>query len=289
MNFIWEKITEWLKNLLVGGIISNLTGMFDSINDQVADIAAVVGATPQGWNASVFNMVKSLSENVIIPIAGLILTFVMTYELIQMIIERNNMAEFETFNFFKWIMKTFCAVMIVTNTWNIVMGIFEVAQTVVNNAAGVIIADTAIDLESVITNIEERLMEMDVGTLFGLWFQTMLISIVSWALTICIFVVVYGRMIEIYMVTSVAPIPLATMVNREAGQMGQNYLRSLFALGFQAFLIILCVAIYAVLLQTVAVSRDIISAIWTCVGYTVLLCFTLFKTSSLSKSVFNAH
>lgn len=289
MNFIWEKITEWLKNLLVGGIISNLTGMFDSINDQVADVAAVVGATPQGWNASVFNMVKSLSENVIIPIAGLILTCVMTYELIQMIIERNNMAEFETFNFFKWIMKTFCAVMIVTNTWNIVMGIFEVAQTVVNNAAGVIIADTAIDLESVITNIEDLLMEMDVGTLFGLWFQTMLISIVSWALTICIFVVVYGRMIEIYMVTSVAPIPLATMVNREAGQMGQNYLRSLFALGFQAFLIILCVAIYAVLLQTVAVSGDIISAIWTCVGYTVLLCFTLFKTSSLSKSVFNAH
>ena len=289
MNFIWEKITEWLKNLLVGGIISNLTGMFDSINDQVSDVAAVVGATPQGWNASVFNMVKSLSENVIIPIAGLILTCVMTYELIQMIIERNNMAEFETFNFFKWIMKTFCAVMIVTNTWNIVLGIFEVAQTVVNNAAGVIIADTAINLESIITNIEERLMEMDVGTLFGLWFQTMLISIVSWALTICIFVVVYGRMIEIYMVTSVAPIPLATMVNREAGQMGQNYLRSLFALGFQAFLIILCVAIYAVLLQTVAVSGDIISAIWTCVGYTVLLCFTLFKTSSLSKSVFNAH
>lgn len=289
MNFLWEKITEWLKELLVGGIISNLSGMFDSINEQVADVAAVVGATPQGWNASVFNMVKSLSENVIIPIAGLILTFVMTYELIQMIIERNNMAEFETFNFFKWIMKTFCAVMIVTNTWNIVMGIFEVAQTVVNNAAGVIIADTAIDLESIITNIEERLMEMDVGTLFGLWFQTMLISIVSWALTICIFVVVYGRMIEIYMVTSIAPISLATMVNREAGQMGQNYLRSLFALGFQAFLIILCVAIYAVLLQSVAVSGDIISAIWTCVGYTVLLCFTLFKTSSLSKSVFNAH
>jgi len=289
LNFLWEKITEWLKELLVGGIISNLSGMFDSINEQVAEVAAVVGATPQGWNASVFNMVKSLSENVIIPIAGLILTFVMTYELIQMIIERNNMAEFETFNFFKWIMKTFCAVMIVTNTWNIVMGIFEVAQTVVNNAAGVIIADTAIDLDSIITNIEERLMEMDVGTLFGLWFQTMLISIVSWALTICIFVVVYGRMIEIYMVTSIAPIPLATMVNREAGQMGQNYLRSLFALGFQAFLIILCVAIYAVLLQSVAVSGDIISAIWTCVGYTVLLCFTLFKTSSLSKSVFNAH
>ena len=289
MNFLWEKITEWLKELLVGGIISNLSGMFDSINEQVADVAAVVGATPQGWNASVFNMVKSLSENVIIPIAGLILTFVMTYELIQMIIERNNMAEFETFNFFKWIMKTFCAVMIVTNTWNIVMGIFEVAQTVVNNAAGVIIADTAIDLESIITNIEERLMEMDVGTLFGLWFQTMLISIVSWALTICIFVIVYGRMIEVYLVTSIAPIPMATMGNREWSSMGQNYLRSLFALGFQAFLIIVCVAVYAVLVQTIAVDTDVIKAIWTCIGYTVLLCFTLFKTSSLSKSIFGAH
>ena len=289
MNFLWEKITEWLKELLVGGIISNLSGMFDSINEQVAEVAAVVGATPQGWNASVFNMVKSLSENVIIPIAGLILTFVMTYELIQMIIERNNMAEFETFNFFKLIMKTFCAVMIVTNTWNIVMGIFEVAQTVVNNAAGVIISDTNLDLSSVITDMEARLMEMEIGPLFSLWIQSALIGILSWILTICIFIIVYGRMIEIYLVTSIAPIPMATMGNREWSQMGQNYLRSLFALGFQAFLIIVCVAVYAVLVQSIAVETDVIKAIWTCIGYTVLLCFTLFKTSSLAKSVFNAH
>lgn len=289
MNFIWEKITEWLKELMVNGIMANLTGLFDSINGKVSEIATTVGTTPQAWNGSVFSMVKNLSETVIVPIAGIILTFVMCMELIQMLIDRNNMHDFETFLFFKWIFKTFVAVMIVTNTWNIVMGIFELAQSVVSRSAGVIVADTSIDLNSVIVDMEARLMEMDVGALFGLWFQSMLIGMISWALTICIFVIVYGRMIEVYLITSVAPIPMATMSNREWGQMGQNYLRSLFALGFQAFLIIICVAIYAVLVRSIAVDTDVINAIWTCVGYTVLLCFTLFKTSSVSKSIFNAH
>ncbi|MGN1367627.1 MAG: VirB6/TrbL-like conjugal transfer protein, CD1112 family [Aristaeellaceae bacterium] len=289
MSFLLDPIVQWLQNLLVSGIMSNLSGLFDGINDRVMGIAGEVGATPQAWNSSIFNMIRSLSENVVVPIAGIILTFVMTYELIQMIIDRNNMHDFETFNFFKWIFKTFVAVTIVTNTWNIVMAVFDVAQHVVSNAAGVIISDTSIDVETIITDMEARLWEMDIGALFGLWFQTTLVSIVTWALTICIFVVTNGRMIEIYLVTSVAPIPMATMSNREWGTMGQNYLRSLFALGFQAFLIIICVAIYAVLVQSIAVGSDVVSAIWTCVGYSVLLCFCLFKTSSLSKAVFGAH
>ncbi len=289
MNFIWDRISQWLKDLLVGGIMSNLSGLFDGLNDKVGEIAGTVGSTPQGWNSGVFNMVRSLSENVVVPIAGIILTIIVTYELIQMLIERNNMHDFETFIFYKWIFKTFVAVTLVTNTWNIVMGVFDLTQHVVNSAAGVIVSNTAIDLSALITDMEARLQAMDVGTLFGLWFQTMLVSVVSWALTICIFIVSYGRMLEIFLVTSVAPIPFATMANREWGQMGQNYLRSLFALGFQAFLIILCVAIYAVLIQTIAVGTDVIAAIWTCVGYTVLLCFTLFKTSSLSRAIFAAH
>ena len=289
MNFIWEKITEWLKGLLVGGIMSNLTGLFDSINGQVSEIATTVGATPQGWNGGVFSMVKNLSETVVVPIAGVILTFVMCVELIQMVVDRNSMHDFETFTLFKWAFKTFCSVLIVTNTWNIVMGVFEVAQTVVNRASGLIVADTSLDLGTVVTDMEARLMEMEVGPLFGLWFQSMLMGMVSWALTICIFVIVYGRMIEIYLVTSIAPIPMATMMNREWGQMGQNYLRSLFALGFQAVLIVVCVAIYAVLVRTISAEVDVVKAIWTCMGYTVLLCFCLFKTSSLSRSVFNAH
>lgn len=289
MSFLLDPIVQWLQNLLVSGIMSNLSGLFDGINDRVMGIAGEVGATPQAWNSSIFNMIRNLSENVVVPIAGIILTFVMTYELIQMIIDRNNMHDFETFNFFKWIFKTFVAVTIVTNTWNIVMAVFDVAQHVVSNAAGVIISDTSIDVETIITDMEARLWEMDIGALFGLWFQTTLVSIVTRALTICIFVVTNGRMIEIYLVTSVAPIPMATMSNREWGTMGQNYLRSLFALGFQAFLIIICVAIYAVLVQSIAVGSDVVSAIWTCVGYSVLLCFCLFKTSSLSKAVFGAH
>lgn len=289
MDFLWNKVTEWLKEMLIGSIMGNLTGLFDSVNEQVSEIATTVGATPQGWNAGVFSMIQSLSETVIVPIAGIILTFVMTYELIQMIIDRNNMHDFETFMFFKWIFKTFVAVTIVTNTWNIVMAVFDVAQHVVNNAAGVIVSNTDMDLSSVVTNMEARLMEMEIGPLFSLWFQSLLVGIISWVLTICIFVIVYGRMIEIYLVTSIAPIPMATMSNREWGQMGQNYLRSLFALGFQAFLIIICVAVYAVLVQTISVDTDVIKTIWTCIGYTVLLCFTLFKTSSLARSIFNAH
>ena len=289
MNFIWDKITEWLKGLLVSGIMSNLTGLFEGINGQVTEIASNVGKTPQAWNGSIFSMIKSLSENVVVPVAGIILTFVLCLELIQMLIDRNNMHDFDTFIFFKWLFKAAAAVLIVTNTWNIVMGVFDVAQSVVNSAAGSIGSNTAIDVNSVVANLEARLKEMDIGPLFGMWFQSMLMGIVTWVLTICIFIVIYGRMIEIYMVTSVAPIPMASMMNRDWGQMGQNSLRSLFALGFQAFLIMVCVAIYATLVQNIAITEDVSSAVWTCIGYTVLLCFTLFKTSSLAKSVFNAH
>ena len=289
MNFIWDKITEWLKGLLVSGIISNLSGLFDSINTRVADVASTVGKTPQAWNGSIFNMIRNLSENVVVPIAGIILTFVVCLELIQLLIERNNMHDFETFIFFKWIIKTFAAVTIVTNTWNIVMGVFDLAQHVVNEAAGVIIGDTALDVASLMTNMEAELNAMDIGPLFGLWFQSSLMGIIAWALSICIFIIVYGRMIEIYMVTAIAPIPMATMANREWGQIGQNYLRSLFALAFQGFLILVCVAIYAVLVQTIPASDNIHGSIWGTAGYTVLLAFALFKTGSLSKSVFNAH
>lgn len=289
MDFIWTRLTEWLKELLVGSIMDNLTGLFDGINDRVSEIAVNVGSTPQAWNSSVFSMVQNLSETVMIPIAGMILTFVMTYELIQMVMEKNNMHDFETFMFFKWILKTFIAVTIVTNTWDIVMAVFDMAQSVVNSAAGVIVADTSIDLNTIIVDLEARLMAMEIGPLMSLWIQSMLMGMLSWALTICIFVIVFGRMIEIYLVTSVAPIPMATMSNHEWGQMGQNYLRLLFALGFQAFLIILCVAIYAVLIRSIAVESDVIAALWTAIGYTVLLCFSLFKTSSVSKSIFNAR
>lgn len=290
MDKVLNSIAEWLKEILVGGIVSNLSGMFDSVNSQVGEIAGQVGATPQAWNGTIYSMVRTLSDNVIIPIAGVILAFVMTLELIQMVSDKNNMhSDVDTWMFFKWIFKTACAVLIVTNTWNIVMGVFDVGQSVVNSAAGVIVSDASIDINTVVVDLEERLMEMDIGPLFGLWFQSLFVGICTWALTICIFIITYGRMIEIYLVTSVAPIPMATMVSKESGNMGQNYLRSLFALAFQAFLIIVCVAIYAALVRNIAVDTDISYAIWTCMGYTVLLCFTLFKTGSMAKSIFSAH
>ena len=289
MDFIWNKIVDWLKEVMVSGIMGNLQGLFDQVNTQVSGIAGQVGMAPQAWNGNVYNMIRSLSDNVILPIAGVILAIVMTMELLQLVIDQNNLHNFETWVFFKWMFKTFCAVMIVTNTWDIIMGVFDLAQSVVGSAAGIISSDTSIEITEVITNLEARLRDMEFGPLLGLWFQSLFVGVTMNALTVCIFVVIYGRMIEIFVVTSLAPLPMATMMNKEWGQMGQNYLRSLFALGFQAFLIIVCVAIYAVLVQTISADGDVSSAIWTCIGYTVLLCFTLFKSGSVAKGIFNAH
>ena len=223
----------------------------------------------------------------ILPIAGIILALVMTMEFIRIIMDKNNMHDFDTWSILMWVFKTACAILIVSNTWNIVMAVFDVSQTVVNNAAGIIVGNT--DIELVTEGLEETLMAMELSSLIGLWFQSMIVGVTMHILSIIIMLICFGRMIEIYLVTSVAPIPMSTMMNHEWSQMGQNYLRSLFALAFQGFLIIVCVAIYAVLVQNMVVESDISMAIWTVMGYTVLLCFTLFKTSSLAKSVFNAH
>lgn len=288
MDFILDKITDWIKDLLVSGIMDNLTGMFDSVNQQVGNIATQVGTTPADFSPGVFEMIRNISESVIIPIAGLILTFIACYELIQMIIDHNNLSNFETWIFFKWIFKTFVAVVLISNTFNITMAVFDVSQHVINSSAGIISSETAIDA-SALETIQETLMEMDIGPLFGLFLQSFIVQFTMSALSIIIFIIVYGRMIEIYLMTSLAPIPFSTFVNREQSQIGQNYLRSLFALGFQGFLIMICVGIYAVLIQNVSISEDIIASIWGVMGYTVLLCFTLFKTGYLAKSVFNAH
>jgi len=287
LDLLLNTLTEWLKELLAGAIASNLTGMVDSVNTKVGDIAAQVGQSPQGWNSGIFSMIQNLSNNVILPIAGIILALVMTMEFIRIIMDKNNMHDFDTWSILMWVFKTACAILIVSNTWNIVMAVFDVSQTVVNNAAGIIVGNT--DIELVTEGLEETLMAMELSSLIGLWFQSMIVGVTMHILSIIIMLICFGRMIEIYLVTSVAPIPMATMMNHEWSQMGQNYLRSLFALAFQGFLIIVCVAIYAVLVQNMVVESDISMAIWTVMGYTVLLCFTLFKTSSLAKSVFNAH
>lgn len=288
MNSLFDKITDWLKEMLVGGIMDNLSGLFDSVNDQVGEIAGNVGASPANFSPEVFSLIRNISESVIIPIAGLILTFIACYELIQLIIEHNNLANFETWIFFKWIFKTFVAVMLITNTFNITMAVFDVSQHVVTSAAGIISGSTAVDA-SALENLEETLMDMDLGPLLGLWLQSIIVQITMSALSILIFVIVYGRMIEIYLMVSLAPIPFSTFGSREQSQIGQNYLRSLLALGFQGFLILICVGIYAVMVQGIAFTDDVIGSIWGVMGYTVLLCFTLFKTGTLAKGVFNCH
>ena len=288
MGILTDWLTDWLKEILIEGIMGNLTGLFDTVNTRVGEIAVQVGTTPAAWNAGVFSLIRQLSETVILPIAGLVLTFVATYELIQLLIDKNNLHDLDYWIFFKWIFKTACAILVLSNTFNIVNAVFDVSQSVIARAGGVIQGSTDIT-PTMLDNLEATLETMGIGALLGLFMQSLLIHVTMWALNIIIFVIVYGRMLEIYMMTSLAPIPVATLANREVGSMGQNYLKSLFAVGFQGLLILLCVGIYAVLVQSIATTGDPIGAIWSCVGYTVLLAFMLFKTGSIAKSIFSAH
>jgi len=289
MDWLFGWLTDWIKQGLIDGIMARFAGLYDAINAEVGNIAANVGQTPGDWNPPVFNMVRTLSETAVIPVAGMILTFVLCYELIQLIIEKNNMHEFDTFNIYKWIFKTFVAVYILTHTFDIVMGVFALAQNVINTSAGVISGSLEVNAGAALATLEAQLQAMGIWELMGLFLETFLINICLWILMICIFVIIFGRMIEIYLTVSIAPIPLATMANREWGQIGNNYLKALFALAFQGFLIMVCVAIYAILVQTIPDAASVHAAIWGTVGYTVLLAFALFKTSSLSKSLFSAH
>ena len=288
MGFLADFLADWLREILVNGIMANLGGLFDSVNTQVVDITTQVGTPPNEWHPGVFSLIQNLSETVVLPIAGVILTFIATYELIQLILEKNNLQEVDTWIFFKWVFKTFVAVIILSNTFTAIIAIFEVAQSVVNSAGGLVGDSTAITPE-ILDTFREQLMEMDLGPLIGLWLQSFIVQITSMALGIIVFVIVYGRMVEIFVLTSLAPIPFATLSSREFGSMGQNYVKALCALAFQGFLILVCIAIYAVLVQSVVTGDDPIGAIWLTLGYTVLLCFTLFKTGSVAKSIFGTH
>ena len=288
MQSILEQITDWLKSMIISGIMGNLSGMFDSVNQQVGQIAGDVGTTPVNFSPAIFSMIRNISESVILPIAGMVLTFIACYELIQMLIEHNNLANFETWTFFKWVFKTFLAVTLISNTFNITMAVFDVAQQVISRSGGLISGSTSVS-DATLTAMQATLEGMDLGPLLGLYLQTFVVQVTMLALSAIIFVIVYGRMVEIYLMVSLAPIPFATFGNHEQSHTGQNYLRSLFALGFQGFLIMICVGIYAVLIQNLSFSDNIISSIWGVMGYTVLLAFTLFKTGSLAKSVFAAH
>lgn len=288
MQSILEQITDWLKSMIISGIMGNLSGMFDSVNQQVGQIAGDVGTTPVNFSPAVFSMIRNISESVILPIAGMVLTFIACYELIQMLIEHNDLANFETWTFFKWVFKTFLAVTLISNTFNITMAVFDVAQQVISRSGGLISGSTSVS-DATLTAMQATLEGMDLGPLLGLYLQTFVVQVTMLALSAIIFVIVYGRMVEIYLMVSLAPIPFATFGNHEQSHTGQNYLRSLFALGFQGFLIMICVGIYAVLIQNLSFSDNIISSIWGVMGYTVLLAFTLFKTGSLAKSVFAAH
>jgi len=286
---IFEAIEVWMRNLLTAMVKSNLQNLFAEVNESTADIAVQVGQTPQGWNGSIFSMIRNLSSSVILPIAGMVITFIMCYELITMLTEKNNMHDIDTWMFFKYVFKMGIAVYLLSNTFNITMAVFDLGQHVVNSAAGVISRDTAVDVTQLLADTEAAMVNMELGELVLLALETILVSFGMKIMSIVITVACYGRMIEIYLYTSVAPIPFATLTNREWGQIGSNYLRGLFALAFQAFLMMVCIGIYGALVASIRLSTNLHASLFSICGYTVLLCYTLFKTGSLSKQIFNSH
>ena len=288
MDTIFQQVEEWLKGLIIPVLMDTISSIFDSVNTEVGNISSDLAVTPSGFNPQVFNMIRQISETVIMPIAGIILTFVAVYELISIICSYNNLAHFETWFIFKWIFKTFIAVELITHTFDFTMAVFDVASHVIANAGGIIQADTAVDA-SALAAMQSTIEAMGLGEIIFLFMQIYIIKILILLLSKLIFVLIFCRMIEIYMYVSMAPIPMATFGNREQSMIGQNYMRSLFALGFQGFLILICVGIYAMLVQTVAFSSDIIGSIWGVLGYTLLLAFSIFKSGGVAKSVLQAH
>ena len=289
MDRIFEAIEEWMRNLLTGMVSSNLTTMYTDVNEKTGQIAAQVGQTPQGWNGNIFSMIQNLSDSVIVPIAGMIITFVLCYELISMLTEKNNMHDIDTWMFFKYFFKMWVAVYLVSHTFDITMAVFDMAQHVVSGAAGVIGGSTEIDVAAALASMQSGLDAMEIPELLLLVMETSLVSLCMKIMSVLITVILYGRMIEIYLYCSVSPIPFATMTNREWGQIGNNYLKSLFAIGFQGFLIMICVGIYAVLVNNMIIADNLHSAIFSLAAYTVILCFSLFKSGALAKSIFSAH
>lgn len=289
IDSLLESIEEWIWGIFTGMVDSNLTTMYTDVNEKTAEIATQVGQTPQGWNSSVFSLIQGLSNNVIVPIAGIIITMVLCYELITMLTERNNLHEVDTWMFFRYFVKMWVAVWLVSNTFTIVMAVFDVGQSVVNSAAGYISNTTAIDITTMIDTMDTAMEAMEIPELIMLALETALVSLCMKIMSVLIMVILYGRMIEIYLYSSVAPIPFATMTNREWGQIGTNYFRGLLALAFQGFLMMICVGIYAVLVATMDITEHVHMALFQVAAYTVILCYSLLKTSSLSKSIFNAH
>ncbi len=290
MGGIIQRIADFIKDMLKGWILSNFDTMFTDVNNKVGTIAGEVSRTPSAWNAGIFNMVRTLSENVIIPIAGMVISFVLIYELITMVIDKNNMHDFDTGLFFRFLFKACVAVMLLSRTFDIVMAVFDVGSHVVSQASASISGSTSLDVQAALVSLfNSQIDTMGIGELIGLGLETMIVSLCMKIMSVLITVILYGRMIEIYLYVSVAPIPAATVTNREWGTIGTNYLKGLIALAFQGFFIMVCVAIYAVLVSGVAVAADLHSALWSVGAYTVILCFSLFKTGSISKSIFHAH
>ena len=289
MEKLLETIIEYIRDFLMGVCIDNLNSMFDYVNERAGQIAISAGQTPGSFNSSILDLIRNLSNNVMVPIAGLILTYVLVYELISMVVNKNHGNEFSTGDFFKYFFKMVIAVELVSHTLDITLAFFDVGQYIVNQASSVISGSTAIDASSTMNMLINGMQDMELSELFLLALETLIVNFFTKILSVIITTIMFGRMIEIYLYVSVSPVPFATLTNREWGTIGTNYIRGVLALAFQGFFMTLCVGIYSVLIRNMTISTDMHMSLFSILAYTLVLAISLYHTGSLSKSLFNAH
>ena len=284
---LFEKINEFFKDIMIDIIKDNLSAMLVDINDKVSTVAGEVGKTPSSWNSEVFTFIKSINTNVVLPIAAIILTAILCIELIQVVMRKNSMQDTDTFEFFKYIIKMWIAVWLVSHAFDFSMAVFDVAQSMIGKAAGVVGTSANITPGNFDAMVD-ALKTKELGTLIGIALETGLIKFSLTILSILITVILYGRMIEIYIYCSVAAIPFSTMGNKEWGSIGTNYIKSLFALGLQGLFILIFFGIYAVLVKTVNFT-DIHTSILQVLAYGLILGVMMMKSGSIAKAILNSH
>ncbi len=302
MDFVFERLDLWIKGILADTVCSNLRSMMETIQTLTVGLDSELALSPDSYNADMWSMLQNVIDSAIVPVASLVLTAIMCLELISWLNEQNNMRTTGDImaQFVKFIVRLFIGVLLVQKSYDITLWVFRLSNFVIFNAIGTINTSISADIlsGSSLEAIKETLVTLEIGDLLTIIGVSFLASLATVIIQAAAWIVILGRVIQIYMYCSVGAIPYATLTHKETSGIGKNYLLNLAALGFQGFFMLIAIAMYGYLIND-AISKldpgDLVSPMGFISFVLKLLCcggallFTLIGSKSLSKSIFNAH
>lgn len=304
-----EAIEEFFTNVLAGAsssAIDSALNLFKNGLNSDSIVGDALTTTPNAYEGGdIFLIIDNICDNIVAPIGGMILVIILLYELISVVIGGNNFREFDTSIFFKWIFKCLCGVILISHTSDIIIGVFSMGSGITKDALELAVTGDVIteEIATIAGDIQTMLTTQCEGE-WGILVTFLLFSLIMWiavvASLVIVMLVIISRMIEAFMYISIAPIPMSTFMNKEWGTIGNNWLRNLLAIAFQGVFIVVAIALFqtmfTVTLQgmlevdlTDGASIDLYFNMILCIVWAIALCFTVFRSSSVSKSVFNAH